>query len=49
MFPVVISIQRYSARMQSVMPKIQEIQAEITEARKFNDEVEGIRIMTFKI
>jgi len=47
MFPLVIIAQRNMANMANHMPKIQELQANMTEARQIGDHVESMLISHF--
>ncbi|XP_014219856.1 mitochondrial inner membrane protein OXA1L [Copidosoma floridanum] len=44
MFPVVIRMQRYAARMNNVQPEMQFIQAQLTDARRMGDNYEVMRL-----
>ena len=41
LFPLVVRSQRNAAKMSRVMPKLQELQAKMTEARQRGDEYEA--------
>jgi len=47
MFPLVISAQKNMANFSNHMPKIQELQANMTEARQTGDYVESMPILRF--
>lgn len=42
LFPIVIKLQRYTAKMHNVQPQIQSLQAQMSEARKMGDQMEGL-------